>query len=370
MKLTIPQPQLAALIARGAVATGDAKSPIPILYFCRIVANGDGSIAVASTDQDRFAEAIGVAAVSEAGGACVDAKAFATLIGKHPKNGTIGLELDGQRLIVTCGRSKVKLPTLPAEQFPNWADEASVASFKLSGSDFKQALLRVRFAASNDESRWYLQGVHFDAHDGSLHFVATDGHRLAVSGMKMPDGAQDCPPVIVPSEAIDAALKVFDGAAEILLTVNAKAIGFAADGLRLSSRLIEGTYPDYTRIIPERGNPSLTIKRADFVDCLDRANVLTGDGAFSAITARPDGDTLFLESRNQMGGEANEELPATIDERFRPFGFNPRYAAAFLATLSVSTLTIEQSAPNEPHLIYSDDAPDFIGVLSPMMVAA
>jgi len=368
MKLSIPQPALAALIAHGG-AVVSKKSPLPILNFVRLAASV-GSLTLASTDQDRFAQAGASADVDVPGSVCVDGAAFATLIAKHPKSGTVGLELDTNRLIVTCGRSKVKLPTLSAEDFPDWAEQPPESEFRLRADDFKRAFTRVRFAASTDESRYQLQGVHLDYDEGKLHFVATDGHRLAVSGMDAPQGAETCPPAIVPSEAVDAALKVFDSAAEVLVAVNKGAISFAADGLRMSARLIDSTFPDYARIIPARGQPALRFKRADFVDCLDRANVLTGEGAYSAITARPDGEILRLEARNQSGGEASEELAAAADDGFRPFGFNPRYAADFLRTLNVASLTIEQTDPGAGHLVYSDDAPDFAGVLMPMRIAA
>lgn len=372
MRLTITQPALAALIERGGAAAAAKNSPIPILNMVRLTAI-DGELALASSDQDRFAEAIARADVAEEGALCVASAAFKTLIGKHPKSGTINLQVEDGRLLVTCGRSKVKLPTLPAANFPTWAEFKPEASFALDGKEFSRAFSRVRFAASSDDVKYYLQGVHLDETVdekgvANLHFVATDGHRLAVSGLAMP-APTSCPKVTVPAEAVDAALAVFKDAARIDIEVSAKAISFAADSLRLSSRLIDGTYPDYARFIPDRGGAVLAFKRADFVDCLDRATVFIGEGALSSIVARPDVGSLRLESRNHNGGEADEELSATIDDGFKPFGFNARYAADFLRTLNVGALTIEQNDPNGPHLVLSEDAPDFLGVLMPMRVA-
>lgn len=368
MKLTITQPALAAILERGGAAAAK-KSPLEILNHVRLIAD-DGFLSLASSDQDRFAEANAMAEVSEPGGVCVAHDKLKDLVRKHPKTGIVSLTLDGERLVVKCGRSEIKLPTLPVSQFPTWAEQAPVARFTMNGADMARAFGRVRFAASTSDSQWYLQGVLLDYHDGSLHFVATDTHRLAVSGIAAPKGSDECPRAIVPSEGVDAALTVFKDTAEVEITISDKAAGFAADNIRLSARLIDGTYPPYEKIIPERGSPGFSVKRAEFVDCLQRANVLVGDGAFSSIIARPDGDTLRLESRNQGGGEATEELGATIEDGFQPFGFNPKYAADFLATLNVGHLTIEQGDPMGPHLIYSEDAPDFVGVLMPMRVAA
>jgi DNA polymerase III sliding clamp (beta) subunit (PCNA family) len=104
------------------------------------------------------------------------------------------------------------------------------------------------------------------------------------------------------------------------------------------------------------------------VDCLDRANVLAGEGAHYVIIAEPDGNTLRLRSNNQSGGEAEEELAADIHPEFKRFGFNPRYAAQFLSTLAVDELTVEQTDPNGPCLFHSPNAPDFTGVLMPVRV--
>jgi DNA polymerase-3 subunit beta len=368
MRLTISQRVLADALARGG-SVAVKKPTVAILAYTRLIA-GDGTLAVATSDHDRFAEARCDAEVQTEGSVCVDTEALKTLVAKHAKAAAITLELVDGMLIVSGGRSRVKLPTLGADVFPTWADEKPVADFILPNADFVRAFERVRFAAAKDETRYYLQGVCLDYHDKRLHFVATDGHRIAVSGMVAPDGADKCPKVIVPSEGVDAALGVFKGVDVISVAISGKAVSFSTTHLRLSSRLIDGAFPAYERIIPERGHPGLTVRRADFVDCLDRANVFVGDGVHSSIVARPDGDTLHLDARAPGRGEAHEELEATIDDGVVPFGFNPRYVAEFLATLNVGALTIEQSDPNAPHLLWADDAPDFVGVIAPIQVAA
>lgn len=369
MHISVTQEFLAAALARGA-AVAPKKSAIQILSHVRLVATADGKVAVATTDLDRFAEAHCEANVIEPGAVTVPAPAFIALIGKHPKDGTVDLLVEGAQLVVRCGRSKVKLPTLPADDFPKWADEAPVCEFVMGGDALDRAFNRVRFAASEEEIRYYLQGVFLDADMAAdtLSLAATDGNRLAVCTLPLPEGAADCPPAIVPSETVDTALRIFKGAGEVIVALTERAISFTADGLRFSAKLIDGQFPDYRRVIPERGAPSLTFKRADFVDCLDRANVLVGDGVHFVIVAEPEGETLRLSSRNSSGGEAEEELAADIHPDFKRFGFNPRYAAQFLSTLAVDELTVEQSDPGGPHLFRSLNAPDFTGVLMPVRI--
>lgn len=371
MKCTIPQSALAAAIDAGG-ATVAKKAPIAILTTLRLTVTDD-TLAVASSDMDRFSEATVGATGAAPGAACVDAVAFSTLIGKYPKGASVTIELDGDALRISCNRSRVRLGTLSAATFPAWADAEPDARFTIAAKDFARAVGRVKFAAADlsDAGRWHLQGVRFDYHDGNLHFVAFDGNRIAVSGMSAPAGSDACPAVTVPIEAIEAALKVFKDAAVIDFAVSQKAIGFVADGLKLSSRLIDSDkFPDYANGIPARGNPALTFKRGDFAEALGRAACLVGDGEFSSIIARPDGGTIRIEARNQAGGEAIEELAASIDDGFQPFGFNPRYGAQFIAALNVDEITIEQSDPNAPHLIYSNDAPDFVGMVGPVRIAA
>lgn len=370
MHISVTQKFLAAALERGA-AVAPKKSAIQILSHVRLRASADGVLAVATTDLDRFAEADCEASVTEPGAVTVPAPAFTTLVGKHPKDGEIDLKVEGGALIVRCGRSKVKLPTLPASDFPKWADEVPVAQFVMGGESFERSFNRVRFAAAVDGNvQWYLQGVCVDpdAAADTLRLAGTDGHRLAVCAIPLPEGAEEAPRCIIPSEALDTALRIFKGAGEVIVALTVRAVSFTADGLRLSCKLIDGTFPDYRRIIPERGAPAITFKRADFVDCLDRANVLAGDGAHYVIIAEPEGDTLRLRSRNQSGGEAEEELAADIHPEFKRFGFNPRYAAQFLSTLAVDELTVEQADPNGPCLFHSPNAPDFTGVLMPVRV--
>lgn len=372
MHITVTQKFLAAALARGA-DVAPKKSAIQILSHVRLVADADGTVAVATTDLDRFAEAHCEAKVLTPGSVMVPAVEFTTLIGKHGKDAEIELTATGGALVVKSGRSKVKLPTLPADDFPAWANDAPLAEFVIGGPAFERTIARVRFAASQEEIRYYLQGLLFEADPRGevLNVVATDGHRLALSSIPLPEGAEECPRCIVPSEAIDAATRIFKGTGEIILAFTEKGVSFTADGLRLSAKLIDGNFPDYTRIVPQRGQPGITFKRADFVDCLDRANVLAErEGAYNAIEATPGDGVLTLEAKNKSGGEAVEVLTAIIDPGFERFGFNPRYAAQFLASLAVDELTIEQSDPNAPHLFHSPQAPDFTGVLMPVRVGA
>jgi DNA polymerase-3 subunit beta len=368
VKISVAQNHLAAALAHGS-AVAPRNAQIPILAHVRLIAE-DGKLAVASSDLNRFAEATIDVAVEQAGSVTVPGAAFLTLVSKYAKDAEVSLELDGGQLVVRCGRSKVKLPTLPADNFPAWADEAPTSEFEVVGPAFRLAAGRVRSAAGKEELRHYLCGVYFHPVDDVLRLVATDGNRLAVSSIPLPEGAEDLAGAIVPTSALDTALTIFKAAAEIHVAFTAKSVSFSAAGLRLSSKLIDGTFPDYTRVIPERGHAALSFKRSAFVDCLDRANVLTGDGAYMAIVAEPAGETLRLRANNSRGGSAEEELPAVCAEGFKRFGFNPRFAAEFLQTLPVEELTIEQSDPDGPHLIYSAEAPDFTGVLMPMRVAA
>jgi DNA polymerase-3 subunit beta len=367
VKITVAQNVLAAALAHGA-AVAPRNAQIPILAHVRLIAS-DGKLAVASSDLIRFAEAVIDVSIERPGSVTVPGAAFLTLVSKYPKDGAISLEVEAGQMVVRCGRSKVKLPTLPADNFPAWADQAPTHEFDLDGSAFRLAASRVRAAASKEEVRHYLCGVYIHAVDDVLRMAATDGHRLAVCSIPLPEGAEELAGAIIPNAALDTVFAIFKGSAGIHVAMTEKSVSFSAAGLRLSSKLVDGSFPDYTRVIPARGMPGATFKRSAFVDCLDRANVLTGDGAFMGIRAEPAGDFLRLRAANPSGGSAEEELPAVVDEGFQAFGFNPRYAAEFLQSLPVEELTIEQTAPDQAHLVVSQEAPDFVGVLMPMRVS-
>jgi DNA polymerase-3 subunit beta len=263
----------------------------------------------------------------------------------------------------------VKIPTLTADNFPAWADEIDEAKFQLLAEDFNRGFKRVRFAVHDSIMQPHLCGVHLDYHEGRLHFVATNKQRLAVSGMLAPEGAEDCPKVVVPTDAVDAALDVFQAATAIDIALNARAICFSADGLRLSARLIDAPFPAYEKAIPARGCPGFLFKRTDFVECIERANIMLGTNELEAVIGHVAGDELTLQSRNHAGGEATEVMPVVpINGEVADFALNPRVVAPLLASLGTCELAIECPDGGSFALIYSDDAPDFVGMFGFMKV--
>ena len=363
MKLTIDQKALAAALTKGG-AVAPKNSTVPVVNNVRLSAR-DGTLSVASTDLDRWAEARVPAEISTPGEITVPAALLIAAVGKLQK-AEVTLELDGASLFVKAGRSKYKMATLPAEQFPEWGAFDPSAEFVLDAETFGSIFPRVRWACSKDETRYQLQGVFLHPSGDRLRFVATNGHVLAQAETVIPAGAADAPAVIIPAEAIDTALRVLKGT-DVTVRVCATKIAFWGDGVSLASKLIDGSFPDYERVIPPRSDVAFTCNRTDLLESLERATLVTEEGQFSGIMVIPRSGHVEVRSANSRGDLAMETADASFTGEVQAFGANPRYLMSFLTTtFSADDLTIDQETAAHPARIYSEEEPNLVGVLMPI----
>jgi DNA polymerase-3 subunit beta len=364
MKLTIPQPRLAAALSKGG-AVAPKSHAAPIVTNLRLTAI-DGFLLIASTDMDRFAEAKTPAGVDATGDTTVSAAALTALVGRLPKDKDVAIELEGEHLIVKCGRSRSKLPTLSPKLFPSWLDDAASVEVEMTGADLADRFGPPRpMSEPNGLTNVMLQGVHVAAQDGVMRFVATNRYMVA-----MVTAATDVSfaGVTVPNETVDAALRVFKSEERVVLAVSKNKVEFSNHAYRLGSKLIAETYP-LAQVLGFLSAPpagTITAPRAALIESIERARLgMDAEGVRAVVLLIPRAETdLEVKGFNSNGGEVRDGVEVDTTEGFEFAAFDPRYLLNVLSAMDGEEVEIRQCDDRIKHLIASPANPDFLGLVA------
>jgi DNA polymerase-3 subunit beta len=282
-------------------------------------------------------------------------------------------------MVVKAGRSRFQLPTLPRDDFPMIVEGDLPTSFELPAKVLAELVDKTRFAISTEETRYYLNGIFLhvsddDANSGGpvLKAAATDGHRLARYTIARPDGAEGMPDVIVPRKAVAELRKLLDEALDgnVEIDLSPSKIRFTLGGeggVVLTSKLIDGTFPDYSRVIPTGNDKLLKLDPKSFYDGVDRvATIATEKTRAVKMGLEPDKVTLSVTSPDN--GTAAEEIAADYSSEGFEIGFNANYLKDILSQIDADTVELHLADPGAPTLIRQDDKSPALYVLMPMRV--
>lgn len=374
MKLTIERAAL--LRALGHVqSVVERRNTIPILSNVMLDAR-DGALNLTATDMDVAIVESVPAEVSGAGATTVPAHTLYDIVRKLPEGAQIGLESDaeGNQLHLNAGRARFRLGTLDTAEFPAMSDGDLPHGFSLSAGDFRTLIDRTRFAISTEETRYYLNGIYLHAAssdgDGAsvLRAVATDGHRLARVEMPLPAGAEGMPGIIVPRKTVVELRKLIEETGgEIEVTLSDTKIRFAFDDAVLTSKLIDGTFPDYERVIPSGTDKTMKVDRKVFADAVDLVATIATEKS-RAIKLSLDKGNLALSANSPDAGSAEEELDANYDGESLSIGFNSRYLLDIAQQIEGDTARFDLSDPGSPMIVRDADDESALYVLMPMRV--
>ncbi len=351
----------------------ERRNTIPILSNILLQAEGD-SVSLTATDMDLDVVEQIPCTVLVDGSTTAPAHTLYDIVRKLPEGALI--ELDGggdkERLIVRAGRSTFTLPALPSADFPVIAGEALPHEFSLSTSDLKSLIDRTRFAISTEETRYYLNGIFLHAAEangaGVLRAVATDGHRLARVELALPDGASGMTGVIIPRKGVAEMRKLIDEVeGPITIALSDTKIRFAFGSIVLSSKLIDGTFPDYERVIPAGNDKLMHVVCKDFGQAVDRVATISTEKS-RAVKLSLERGTLVLSVTSPDAGSATEELEVDYASTPIEIGFNSRYLLDIMAQIQGDEAQFLMADSASPTVVQDKSDPSALYVLMPMRV--
>jgi len=372
MRLTIDKPGLTKALAHVASVV-ERRNTIPILSNV-LLSTAKNELKLTATDLDmELVETVPCKAKGE-GATTVPAHMFHDIVRKLPEGADIELVRDGDqgRLTITSGPAQFSLQTLPADDFPALSVDDLGHSFTLPASDLKRLIDKTRFAISTEETRYYLNGIYLHAAQSGgkpmLRAVATDGHRLAQVELPLPTGAKDMPGVIVPRKTVvELAKLVEDGQGDVRIELSPSKIRVSTARVVLTSKLIDGTFPDYERVIPQGNDKKMEVDNAAFAQAVDRVSTLSSDKG-RAVKLTINNGKLVLSVNNPDSGSATEELP--VEYGFDPLeiGFNARYLLDISGQLESGTAEFQLADPGSPTMVRDGKDVSALYVLMPMRV--
>ena len=373
MKLILTRADLLAAL-QPAARVIESRNTIPILGNLKLAATADGRLAVTGTDLDIEMETGCAAQVDRPGALTAPGARLVDIVRKLPAEAQVSLaqEPGESAMKLTAGRSRFTLQTLPESDFPDIPSGEFPHAFALPAPDLARMIAATSFAISTEETRYYLNGIylHTVEAEGGLRLtaVATDGHRLARFRTPAPAGCAGMPAVIVPRKTVGEIARLLDKEKdEVALSLSGQKIRVEIGGARLTSKLIDGTYPDYQRVIPQANDKVATFGAQELARAADRVATISGERGRSVKLALDDG-RLTLSVSNPDAGSATEEVECEWDAGPFEIGFQARYLAEILATLGGDTVEARLADPGSPSVWAKPGDAELLTVLMPMRV--
>ncbi|MCY3983143.1 MAG: DNA polymerase III subunit beta [Roseovarius sp.] len=349
----------------------DSRATIPVLENVLIETDGD-NVMLRATDLDLEVINRVAAMIEVAGATTVSAKTLLEITRKLPPGSLVTLSTDdvSGRLEVVAGRSNFKLATLPKEDFPEIATSEFTAEFEASATDLNHVFGKSQFAISNEETRYYLNGVFLHASDTDygkvLRCVATDGHRLARIDVELPDGAEDIPGVIVPRKTVTELLRVVENTEQkIKVYISETKIRFVSENIILTSKVIDGNFPDYNRVIPVQNNRRMEVNQGELYNAVDRVSSISSDRS-SAVKFSVGNDALFLSVNALEKGMAEETVQVSYSDEPIEIGFNWKYILEIVKQIDRDNVVFLFNTSANPALLQEGNDKSSLYVVMPM----
>lgn len=348
----------------------ERRNTIPILSNVLIEANANG-LKIMATDLDLQIVEEFDAQVETPGATTVSAHTLFDIARKLPEGSQVSLAAGDGKMLITAGRARFNLSTLPRDDFPVIAEGELPTQFMISAHVLRQMIDKTRFAISTEETRYYLNGIFMHVTDDGapvLKAAATDGHRLARVTFPRPEGAEGMPDIIVPRKAIGELRKLLDEVdGSVDVSLSSTKIRFGLGTAVLTSKLIDGTFPDYSRVIPTANDKLLTIDPKAFKQGVDRVATIASEKT-RAVKMVLDRDKITLSVTSPENGTAAEEVSGDYAASGFEIGFNARYLMDILDQIEGDSVEVHLADAAAPTLIRENDKSAALYVLMPMRV--
>lgn len=370
MKATIERATLLRALSH-VQSVVERRNTIPILSNVLFDARADGSLRLMATDLDLQIDETVPAQVEQPGAITVAAHTLFDIVRKVPEGAQVQMHAAEGRIRFSAGRARFDLSTLPRDDFPVIAEGDLPVQFELSVETLRTIIDKTRFAISTEETRYYLNGIFLHVSDDAqpvLKAAATDGHRLARVTVPRPDGAEAMPDVIVPRKCVAELRKLLDEVdGSVGVSLSSSKIRFDLGQAILTSKLIDGTFPDYSRVIPTGNDKLLRLDPKSFMAGVDRVSTIASEKT-RAVKMALDRDKVTLSVSSPENGTAAEEVPGDYASDSFEIGFNSRYLMDILGQIDGDTVELHLADAGAPTLIRESDKAPALYVLMPMRV--
>lgn len=358
-----------------AQAILERRNTIPILSNVMLEAKGDG-IVITSTDLDIVFHEIIDAQIETPGSITVPGHLFFDIARKLSDDSTIGIETENSRMIVTAGRARFQIPTLSASEYPTMVDEGG-SELTMPAKELLSLLGRPRFAMSTEDTRYYLNGIYLHtgpSSDGTkelLYAVATDGHRLRMTSTQKPaDMKADTPAIIVPRKSVNEICRLLDSVDDdlsVTVSISARKVRFQFGRIDFITKTVDGTFPDYTRVIPSTHNSLATTDAEVLRNAIDRVSIVAMERT-KAVKMEMTEEGIVLSVTSPDMGTATESASCTYEGNPLTIGFNSGYLQEILGQYGRDEVEIKFGDAGSPALIRKIGAVDDLSVIMPMRV--
>jgi DNA polymerase III subunit beta len=371
MRLTIERSALLKALNH-VQSVVERRNTIPILSNVLISAQGD-SLRLTATDLDIEISESAPGEIERGGQTTAPANYLYDFVRKLPDGSAVKLDVSGDdpRLFISAGKSRLHLPVLPAGDFPSMPSDGFETRFEIEPTELGRLVDKTRFAISTEETRYYLNGIFFHTVEqggAKLRAVATDGHRLALADATAPKGATGMPGVIVPRKTINELKRLLDDASDMVeVSVSPQKIRFALGDAVLTSKLIDGSFPEYARVIPKSNAKKLKIDNKAFAEAVDRVATVSAERSRSVRLAL-EKDKVTLTVNNPDAGVATEDLPADYGDDAMEIGFNARYLLDVAQQIEGEEALFELADSGSPTLVRDEADENALYVLMPLRV--
>ena len=349
---------------QAVIGVVERRQTMPILANVLLVTR-DGSLSVTATDLEVELVASATVDTESAGEVTVPGRKLLDICRALPDGATINISLSGDKLSIRSGRSKFTLATLPAAEFPTVEDIGAGQSIEVSQVTLARLLEKTHFAMAQQDVRYYLNGLLIETGDSYLRAVATDGHRLALcqvaeEGRKLPEQQ-----VIVPRKGVLELQRLLTGEGDVSIELGANHIRLQLDGNRLTSKLIDGRFPEYDRVIPKDTDNELLADREVFKGALQRTAILSNE-KYRGIRLVIRDSGVVLQAHNPEQEEAEEELEVQYSGEDIEIGFNVNYLVDALSAITSDEVSISVVDGNSSCLLREPGNDDCKYVVMPM----
>ena len=354
----------------------EVRHTLPILSNI-VLSSENNELSLSSTNLDIFCSDKIDAEIVNSGEISVPAITFFEIVKRLPSGSDVILSMGDEdtELILKCGRSKFNLSTLRTEDFPILSDKDLSTNFVISADELSRMIDKTKFAISNEETRYYLNGIFFHkAESNSIKFlraVATDGHRLAQYDIPLPQGAEEITGIIIPKKTVFELRKVLDDAdGDVSVSLNENKIKFSFNNLKIISKVIDGTFPDYTKVIPQNNDKKFKTNNSELKNAIDRVSAvaINEETKSKAIKLTIENNKLNLSVESQSKGSAKEEIDISYSNEKVDIGFNSRYLLDICNEVDGDEIDVNLLDSISPAIILDKTDENLFFVLMPMRI--